>query len=64
MRYRAWSARRESPPLFDVALFVVSVRRGQHELEEQASSAALASSVPFFACHGCPLFVSFLGVNG
>jgi hypothetical protein len=53
--------------LCNVALFVVSVRLGQHELEaleEQVSSAALASSVPFFACHGCPLLVSFLGVNG
>jgi hypothetical protein len=64
MRRRTWSARRESPPWFDVAVFAISVRRGQQELEEQVSSAALASSVPFFACHGCPLLVSFLGVTG
>jgi hypothetical protein len=52
---------------FESALLVVSVRRGQHEseaLEEQVSSAALASSVPFFACHGCPLLVSLLGFSG
>jgi hypothetical protein len=49
--------------LFSAALSLVSVRGGQQELAEQASSAALVSSVLFFAYHGCPLLVSFLGLN-
>jgi hypothetical protein len=44
--------------------FDILLRLGPRELEAQVSSAALASSVPFFACHGCPLLVSFFGVNG
>jgi hypothetical protein len=32
-------------------------------LAVRVSSAALASSAPFFACHGCPLRVSFPGVD-
>lgn len=63
VRCSAWSARRESPPPFKLAFLANSVRRGQHELEEeQVSSAAWVFSLPFFACHGYPLLVSFPGV--